>query len=40
MHTPVELVAVRDVQRAGACRVHRAQPDFMTKVIWDDDDAG
>jgi tetrahedral aminopeptidase len=43
MHTPVELVAVRDVQRAGrllAEFIGALQPDSMTKVIWAHDHGG
>ena len=43
MHTPVELVAVRDVQRVGRLLsefVSGLPLDYMTRVIWDDDDAG
>ncbi len=39
MHTPVEVVAVKDIQRAGrlvAEFIAGLQPDFMEKVTWDD----
>ena len=38
MHTPVEVVAVKDIQRAGrliAEFIAGLQPDFMDKVTWD-----
>jgi tetrahedral aminopeptidase len=38
MHTPVELVAVKDVQRAGrllAEFVASLEADFMSKIAWD-----
>jgi len=38
MHTPVEVVAVKDIQRAGrliAEFIAGLQPDFMEKVTWD-----
>jgi endoglucanase len=38
MHTPVEVVAVKDIQRAGrliAEFIGGLQPDFMDKVTWD-----
>jgi endoglucanase len=38
MHTPVELVAVKDIQRAGrllAGFIGALQPDFMDKITWD-----
>jgi putative aminopeptidase FrvX len=39
MHTPVEVVAVKDIQRAGrllAEFIAGLTPDFMEKIIWDD----
>jgi putative aminopeptidase FrvX len=39
MHTPVELVAVKDIQRMGrlvAEFIAFLQPDFMEKITWDD----
>jgi len=39
MHTPVEVVAIKDIQRAGrliAEFIAGLQPDFMEKVTWDD----
>jgi putative aminopeptidase FrvX len=38
MHTPVEVVAIKDIQRAGrliAEFIAGLQPDFMEKIIWD-----
>ena len=38
MHTPVELVAVKDIQRVGrllAGFIGALQPDFMDKITWD-----
>jgi endoglucanase len=43
MHTPVELVAVRDVQRVGRLLsefISGLPLDYMTTVVWDDDNAG
>lgn len=42
MHTPVELVAVRDVKRAGrllAELIASLEPDFLSKLSWEDADA-
>ncbi|MBN1451355.1 MAG: M20/M25/M40 family metallo-hydrolase [Anaerolineales bacterium] len=39
MHTPVEMVAVKDIQRAGrllAEFVSGLEPDFMSAITWDD----
>jgi endoglucanase len=38
MHTPVELVAIKDIQRAGrllAEFIGGLGPDFMEKMVWD-----
>lgn len=38
MHTPVELVALKDILRAGrllAEFIARLEPDFMDKLVWD-----
>ena len=38
MHTPVEVVALKDIQRAGrllAEFIARLGPDFMDKIVWD-----
>jgi len=38
MHTPVELVAIKDIQRAGrllAEFIAGLGPDFMEKIVWD-----
>ena len=38
MHTPVELVALKDIQRTGrllAEFIGRLEPDYMEKIIWD-----
>ena len=38
MHTPVEVVAIKDIQRAGrllAEFIAGLQPDFMEKITWD-----
>jgi endoglucanase len=38
MHTAVELVALKDIQRAGrllAEFIARLEPDFMEKIVWD-----
>jgi endoglucanase len=38
MHTPVELVAIKDIQRAGrllAEFIGRLEPDFIEKMVWD-----
>ena len=38
MHTPVEVVAVKDIQRAGrllAAFIADLAPDFMEKIVWD-----
>ena len=40
MHTPVELVALKDIQRAGrllAEFIAGLEPDFMEKVAWNDE---
>lgn len=39
MHTPVEMVAVKDIQRAGRLMaefIAGLTPDFMEKITWDD----
>jgi endoglucanase len=39
MHTPVEVVAIKDIQRAGrllAEFVAGLTPDFIEKITWDD----
>jgi len=39
MHTPVELVSIQDIQRAGrllAEFIAGLTPDFMEKIVWDD----
>jgi endoglucanase len=39
MHTPVEIVALKDIRRAGrliAEFISGLQPDFIEKIIWDD----
>jgi tetrahedral aminopeptidase len=38
MHTPVEMVAIKDIQRAGrllAEFIAGLEPDFMDKIVWD-----
>jgi endoglucanase len=38
MHTPVEIVAVKDIQRAGrllAEFIASLGADFMEKIVWD-----
>lgn len=42
MHTPVEMIAVKDVQRVGrllAEFISGLEADFLSKITWDDDDA-
>lgn len=42
MHTPTEVVAIKDVQRAGrllAEFICGLDPDFMSKVAWEKPDA-
>jgi endoglucanase len=42
MHTPVEIVSIKDVQRAGrllAEFISGLEPDFASKIRWDNDDA-
>ena len=42
MHTPVELIAIKDVQRVGrllAEFIAGLEPDFMTTIRWEDNDA-
>ena len=42
MHTPVEVVAVKDIQRAGrliAEFISSLELDFVSKISWEDDDA-
>ncbi len=39
MHTPVEIVALKDIQRAGrlvAEFIASLEPDFVEKIVWDD----
>lgn len=39
MHTPVELVSIKDIQRTGrllAEFIARLEPDFISKIRWDD----
>lgn len=39
MHTPVEIVAIKDIQRAGRLLAEFAaslEPDFVQKIVWDD----
>ncbi len=39
MHTPVELVALKDIQRAGrlvAEFIASLEPDFVEKIVWED----
>ena len=39
MHTPVEVVALKDIQRAGrlvAEFIAALEPDFVEKIVWDD----
>ena len=39
MHTPVEVVATKDIQRAGRLMaefIAGLTPDFMEKIVWDD----
>jgi endoglucanase len=39
MHTPVEVVAIKDIQRAGRLMaefIAELAPDFMEKITWDD----
>jgi endoglucanase len=39
MHTPVEVVAYKDIQRAGRLMAEfilRLEPDFVEKITWDD----
>jgi tetrahedral aminopeptidase len=38
MHTPVEMIALKDVQRAGRLLtefVASLEADFMNKIVWD-----
>jgi endoglucanase len=42
MHTPVEVIAVRDVQRAGrllAEFIRGLGPDYISQITWDEKDA-
>jgi endoglucanase len=42
MHTPVEMIAIKDVQRAGrlvAEFIGSLEPDFVSKISWDEQDA-
>jgi endoglucanase len=39
MHTPVEMVSIKDIRRAGrwmAEFIARLTPDFMEKIVWED----
>ena len=39
MHTPVEVVAIKDIQRLGrllAEFIGGLEPDFIDKIVWDD----
>ena len=39
MHTPVEIIAIKDIQRAGrllAEFIASLAPDFMEKIVWDE----
>jgi endoglucanase len=39
MHTPVEVVALKDIQRSGrllAEFICELAPDFIEKIVWDD----
>jgi len=39
MHTPVELVSIKDIQRAGhllAQFISNLQPDFKSQIVWED----
>ncbi len=39
MHTPVELVSLKDIQRAGrllAEFIASLEADFVEKIVWDD----
>lgn len=43
MHTPVELIAIKDVQRTGrlvAEFIAGLSADFLSTITWEDDDAG
>jgi endoglucanase len=38
MHTPVEVVALKDIQRTGRLMaefIAGLKPDFIEKIIWD-----
>ena len=40
MHTPVEVIAVKDVLRVGrllAGFIHGLDADFVNKIVWDDE---
>jgi endoglucanase len=42
MHTPVEIIAIKDVQRAGrllAEFIRGLEPDYLKKIVWEDQDA-
>jgi tetrahedral aminopeptidase len=42
MHTPVEMIAIKDVQRAGrllAEFISSLEPDFVSKISWEENDA-
>jgi endoglucanase len=39
MHTPVEVVSIKDIQRAGRLMaefIAGLKPDFMEELTWDD----
>ena len=41
MHTPVEVVAIKDIQRTGrllAEFISRLELDFVSKISWEDED--
>jgi len=43
MHTPVEVIAIKDVQRTGrllAEFIAGLGPDFLSEITWEDEDAG
>lgn len=43
MHTPVEMIAIKDVQRAGrllAEFIRGLEPEYLSKITWEDQDAG
>ena len=43
MHTPVEVIAIKDVQRTGrllAEFIAGLDPDFLSTITWEAEDAG